>query len=203
MRENEPPPEALREDYVVAASEREDWALDAAPLHAAMNRSREMAFSFARFALGMLFLLNAGGIVGFPVLAQLVGARLAEHWPLALLGIGAFTIGVTCAAVATLLAFISMFADGLMIFRHLERLAPRDFDLSAFHEGKAELEKRLRRDMRMRIHALRFGLVSLAAFLVGAVFAALVLAARLPEGPGPLQVHAAVRPSPSWNVEPI
>ena len=180
----ESPPESLRPDFLEAAARREDWAAETAPLFAAMHRSREMAFAFARFALAMLFALNAGGLLGFPVLAQLIGVHLFEHWPLTLLSVAAFTIGVVCTAVATLLAFISMFADGLMIYRHLERIVAGDPPAGT----KAELEKRLRRDLRMRVRALRFGLLALAGFLVGAVFAALVLASRIPAGVEPYRV---------------
>ena len=176
----------MREDFLAAAARREGWATQTEPLFQAMARSREMAFSFARFALGMLFLLNAGGLLAFPVLAQLVGVKLDEHWPLTLLSIAAFTIGVACAAVATLLAFLSMFADGLMIYRHLERIGS---GASAMGESKTELEKRLRRDLRLRVRALRFGLLALASFLVGAVFAAFVLMSRIPSGPEPYRVE--------------
>ena len=180
----EPAPESLAPDFLEAAARREGWAAETAPLFAAMHRSREMAFSFARFALAMLFALNAGGLLGFPALAQLIGVKLADHWPLTLLGIAAFAIGVVCTAVATLLAFISMFADGLMIYRHLERVVAGE----PTGETKAELEKRLKRDLRMRVRALRFGLLALAGFLVGAVFAALVLASRIPAGAEPYRV---------------
>jgi len=187
-------PESLRADFLAETARREGWALDTAPLFAAMTRSREMAYSFARFALGALFLLNLAGLFVFPTLAQLLGTRLADHLPLALLSIGAFVIGVTCAAVATLMAFISLFADSLMIYRHLERIgearSPRGLSDQAFAESKGELEKRLKRDMRMRVRGLRFGLLALAAFIVGAVFATLVLSAHIPGGPpAPLQVE--------------
>ncbi len=186
-----PVPESLRAEFLAAAAEREGWAMDTAPLFAAMTRSREMAYSFARFALGALFALNAGGLFGFPVLAQLVGTRIGDHMPLSLLSIAAFVIGVTCASVATLLAFLSMFADSLTIYRHLERIGAGAAAEIA-NESKAELAKRLRRDMRQRVRALRFGLLALASFIIGAVFATMVLSAPVPGGPQSFSVHAAL-----------
>jgi hypothetical protein len=190
----DPIPESVRADFLAAAAEREGWATDTAPLFAAMTRSREMAYSFARFALAVLFLLNAAGLFGFPILTQLVGTKFGDHMPLALLSIGAFVIGVTCAAVATLLAFLSLFADSLTIYRHLERIGAGQAAVAAeiVEESKAELAKRLRRDMRLRIRALRFGLLALASFIVGAVFATMVLTAEVPGGPQSFWVHAAL-----------
>jgi hypothetical protein len=171
-------PEALRADFLAARARREDWHGDIAPLLTALARSREMAFAFARMALIMLFTLNAAGVVAFPALAQLVGTKLSDHLPLALLSVAAFVIGLVCAAAATLLSFLALFADSLILTRHLETLARRGGP-AAQSIAATELERGLKRDRRTRRRALRFGLLSFAAFLVGVVFAALILSARV------------------------
>jgi MFS family permease len=170
-------PEPLRADFLAARARREDWHGDIAPLLTALARSREMAFAFARMALVMLFILNAA-VVAFPALAQLVGTKLPDHLPLALLSVAAFVIGLVCTAAATLLSFLALFADSLILTRHLETLARRGGP-AAQSIAATELERGLKRDRRTRRRALRFGLLSFAAFLVGVVFAALILSARV------------------------
>jgi len=172
------PPKPLREDFIAAQARREGWHVETAPLFTALARSREMAFAFARMALVMLFALNAGGVVIFPVLAQLIGTKLADHLPLALLSVAGFVIGLTCAAVATLLSFLALFADSMNLGRHLEMLAQNGALATQIGSGK-ELERRLKQSQRTRRRALRFGLLSFAAFLVGVVFATLILSARV------------------------
>jgi hypothetical protein len=197
----EAPPAALAAEILAEAARRQGWALDAAPLFAAMNRSREMAYSFARFALGSLFLLNAGGAFALPTLAQLIGVSLAEHAALAFFAFAAFVAGVACSAAATLLAFLSLLHDSRIFHRHLERVgAAHGFGTEMIAESATELERRLKRDMWMRAGALRFGLLAFAAFVIGAVFATMVLSSPLPGKPLPLRVEA---PSAALIVPPL
>jgi hypothetical protein len=188
------PPEPIRPDFLAEAARRQGWAFESAPLFAAMTRSREMAFGFARFALGSLFFLNVAGLFGLPTLAQLIGAHLDSHLQLALSSLGAFTIGVTCAAVATLMAFLAMSRDSATLYRHLERIgeARGPFGLSAgtFVTGKIAMERELKHDQRMRARALRFGLLAFGSFLIGAAFATLFLAAQVPGPPAHLRIEA-------------
>jgi hypothetical protein len=199
----EAPPEPIRPDFLAEAARRQGWALDSAPLFAAMGRSREMAFSFARLALASLFFLNVIGLFGLPTLAQLIGEHLDSHLQLALSSLGAFTIGVTCAAVATLLAFLAMSRDSTIIYDHLERIGeargPYGLSAGTFVSSKLAMERTLRRDGRMRGRALRFGLLAFCSFLVGMMFATLFLAQHLPGPPAQLKIEAgatgARRPS--------
>lgn len=189
------PPEPIRPEFLAEAARRQGWAFDRAPLFAAMSRSREMAFSLARFALAALFLLNAAGLFALPTLAQLIGARLDVHAQLVLSSMGAFTIGVTCAALATLMAFLAMFRDSVVIYKHLERVGEENgpYGLSAhgFVASKLEMERSLRRDLRLRGRALRFGMLAFGAFLVGAIFASMILATSVPVHQVNLRIEAA------------
>jgi hypothetical protein len=190
----EEPPEPIRPDFLAEAARRQGWAFDNAPLFAAMTRSREMAYSFARFGLGTLFFLNVAGLFGMPTLAQLIGARWETHLQLALSSLGAFTIGLTCAAVATLLAFLAMSRDSATIYFHLERIGeargPYGVSANNFVTSKIAMERELRRDLRTRAQALRFGLLAFGAFLIGAIFATMFLASRLPGSPEHLRIEA-------------
>jgi len=189
------PPEPIRPEFLAEAARRQGWALDSAPLFAAMARSREMAFSFARFGLACLFFLNAAGLFGLPALAQLIGAHLDSHLQLALSSLGAFTIGVTAAALATLLAFLAMYRDSTAIYTHLERIGdsrgPFGISANTFVTSKIEMERNLRRDKRTRARALRFGMLAFASFLIGVVFAGMFLAAHLPGAPAQMRIEAA------------
>jgi len=190
----EVPPEPIRPDFLAEAARRQGWAFDNAALFAAMGRSREMAFSFARFALGSLLFLNVAGLFGLPTLTQLTGAHLEAHLQLALSSLGAFTIGMTCAAVATLLAFLAMSRDSATIYQHLERIGeargPQGLSAGSFVTSKIAMERDLERDQRMRARALRFGVLAFGSFLVGAAFAALFLAQHLPGAPEHLRIEA-------------
>lgn len=192
----EEPPEPIRPDFLAEAARRQGWAFDNAALFAAMTRSREMAFSFARFGLGAMFFLNVVGLLGMPTLAQMIGANLNSHLQLVLSSLGAFLIGVTSAAVATLLAFVAMSRNSGTIYRHLERIgeARGTFGISAgtFVSSKIAMEKDLKRDERLRGRAFRFGVLAFASFLVGAVFATVFLAERLPSAPQRLRIEATV-----------
>lgn len=190
----EQPPEPIRPDFLAEAARRQGWAFDNAPLFAAMGRSREMAFSFARFGLGSLFFLNVAGLFGIPTLAQLTGAHIDAHLQLVLSSLGAFTIGVTCAAVATMMAFLAMSRDSATIYQHLERVGdargPHGLTAHTFVTSKIAMEKDLQRDQRMRARALRFGLLAFGSFLVGAAFGTVFLATQIP-GPLPqLRIEA-------------
>jgi hypothetical protein len=191
----EMPPEPIRPDFLAEAARRQGWAFDNAPLFAAMTRSREMAFSFARFALVCMFLLNVIGLLGLPVLSQLVGAQLAPHLQLVLSSLGAFIIGLTSAAVATLLAFLAMSRDSATIYRHLERIGDSRGGLGltagGFVSSKLAMERDLERDQRLRGSALRFGLLAFGAFLIGAVFATLFMIQNIPGPPQRLRIEAA------------
>jgi len=193
----EQPPEPIRPDFLAEAARRQGWAFDNAPLFAAMTRSREMAYSFARFGLGCLFFLNVAGLFGMPTLAQLIGAQWQPHLQLALSGLGAFTIGLTCAATATLLAFLAMSRDSATIYSHLERVGeargPYGVSANSFVSSKIEMERELRQDQQTRARALRFGMLAFAAFLVGAVFTTMFLASRLPGAPEHLRIEAVLQ----------
>jgi hypothetical protein len=202
----EVPPEPIRPDFLAEAARRQGWAFDNAPLFAAMTRSREMAFSFARFGLAILVFLNVVGLFGLPTLAQLIGAHLASHLQLVLSSLGAFTIGVTAAAVATLMAFLAMSRDSAAIYRHLERIgeARGSFGMSAgtFVRSKIEMERDLQRDQRMRARALRFGLLAFGSFLVGAIFATVYLTTQVPRAPERLRIEAS-SPAPATPIQPM
>jgi hypothetical protein len=189
------PPEPIRPDFLAEAARRQGWALDSAPLFAAMARSREMAFSLARFALACLFFLNAAGLFGLPALAQLIGAHLDTHLQLALSSLGAFTVGVTATAVATMLAFLAVSRDSATLYQHLERIgeARGPFGLTAhsFVASKIAMERDLRRDQQRRAQALRFGVLAFGSFLIGMLFASLFLASHLPGPPQHLRIEAA------------
>jgi hypothetical protein len=191
----EEPPEPIRPDCLAEAARRQGWAFENAPLFAAMTRSREMAFSFARFGLASLFLLNVIGLFGLPALSQMMGAHLAAHIQLVMSSIGAFTIGLTSAAVATLLAFVAMARESTSLYRHLERIgdASGGFGLTAgaFVSSKIAVERDLQRGQRLRERALRFGLLAFGAFLVGALFATFFLIQNMPGPPEPLRIEAA------------
>lgn len=188
------PPEPIRPEFLAEAARRQGWAFDNAALFTAMTRSREMAFSFARFGLGAMFVLNVIGLLGMPTLAQLVGASLNSHLQLALSSLGAFIIGVTCAAIATLLAFVAMSRDSATIYRHLERIGesrgPFGISAGTFVSSKIALEKDLKHDERLRGRAFRFGVLAFASFLIGAVFATFFLAKQLPSAPQRLRIEA-------------
>lgn len=190
------PPEPIRPDFLSEAARRQGWAFDTVPLFAAMTRSREMAFTFARFALACLFFLNAAGLFGLPALAQLIGAHLDTHLQLALSSLGAFAIGVTATGVATLLAFLAMARDSATIYQHLERIGesrgPYGLSASSFVASKVAMEQDLRRDQRRRGQALRFGLLAFGSFLIGMVFASLFLASHLPGPPQNFRIEAAI-----------
>jgi hypothetical protein len=189
------PPEPIRRDFLAEAARRQGWAFDNAPLFAAMTRSREMAFSFARFALACMFLLNVMGLLGLPVLSHWVGAQLASHLQLVLSSLGAFTIGLSAAAVATLLAFLAMARDSATIYRHLERIGDArggpGLTAGGFVSSKLAMERDLARDQRLRGSALRFGLLAFGAFLIGAIFATFFMIQNIPGPPAQMRIEAA------------
>lgn len=191
----EEPPEPIRRDFLAEAARRQGWAFDNAALFAAMTRSREMAFSFARFGLAAMFVLNVVGLLGLPTLAQIIGEHLDSHLQLVLSSLGAFLIGVTAAAVATLLAVIAMSRDSNTIFRHLERVGETRTGLGltagSFVSSKIAMERDLRRDQRLRGQAVRFGVLAFASFLIGTVFTTIFLAERLPRTPEHLRIEAS------------
>lgn len=191
----EMPPEPIRPDFLAEAARRQGWAFDNAPLFAAMTRSREMAFSFARFGLACMFLLNVIGLLAFPALSQMVGAQFASHLQLAVSSLGAFTIGLTSAAVATLLAFLAMARDSTTIYHHLERIgdARGGLGLTAggFVSSKLAMERDLERDQRLRGTAMRFGAMAFGAFLIGAIFATFFMIQNIPGPPQKLRIEAA------------
>lgn len=197
----EEPPEPIRRDFLAEAARRQGWAFDNAPLFNAMTRSREMAFSLARFGLASMFVLNVVGLLGLPTLAQIIGAPLIGHLQLVLSSLGAFMLGVTAAGIATLLAIVAMSRDSNTIFRHLERVgdARSGFGLTAgtFVSSKLALERDLLRDQRLRGRAVRFGVLAFAAFLIGATFTTIFLAERLPRLPQHLRIEASV-PAPAF-----
>jgi hypothetical protein len=198
------PPEPLRPEFLAEAARRQGWALDSAPLFHTMNRSREMAFSFARFGLGSLLLLNAAGLFALPTLAQVLGAHLGTHAQLSVSSMGAFVIGVTAAAAATLTAFLAMYRDSIVLYDHLERIGeargPYGLTADSFVASKIALERNLRRDVRMRGRAVRLGLVAFGAFIVGAVFAAMLLATTVPAQPIQLRLETS---APAAALPPI
>jgi hypothetical protein len=198
------PPEPIRPEFLSEAARRQGWALDAAPLFQTMNRSREMAFGFARFALGALLLLNAAGLFALPTLAQVLGARLDNHAQLAVSCMGAFVIGLTSAAAATMMAFLAMYRDSQAIYHHLERLgeahAPYGMSADGFVRDKIDMDRMLRRDGRMRARALRFGMLAFGSFVVGSLFTAMILATSIPAPPIHLRIEAS---SPATHLPPI
>ena len=188
------PPEPIRPDFLAEAARRQGWAFDNAPLFAAMNRSREMAYSFARFGLGTLFFLNVAGLFGLPTLSQLIGAPMNAHLQLVLSSLGAFAVGLAFAAGATLLAFIAMSRDSATIYSHLERVGdargPHGLSAHSFITSKIAVERDLQRDRRLRGQAMRFGIMAFGAFLVGTTFATLFLATQVPHAPEHLRIEA-------------
>jgi len=189
------PPEPLRPEFLAEAARRQGWALDSAALFATMTRSREMAFSLARFALGALLLLNGAGLFALPTLAQVMGARLGDHAQLGVSCMAAFVIGLTAAAGATLMAFLAMYRDSVVIYDHLERIGeargPYGMTADTFVTSKIALERKLRRDVRMRSRALRFGILAFGSFVVGAIFTAMLLATSVPSAPSHLRIEAS------------
>ncbi|MGH6989720.1 MAG: hypothetical protein ACREE3_07470, partial [Stellaceae bacterium] len=188
-------PEPLRPEFLAEAARRQGWALDSAPLFQTMTRSREMAFSLARFALGAMLLLNLAGLFALPTLAQVLGARLGDHAQLAVSTIAAFVIGLTAAAFATLLAFLAMYRDSAVIYDHIERIGeargPFGMTADSFVTSKIALERDLRRDQRMRARALRLGGLAFGSFVIGAIFTTMVLASTIPGPPIHLRVETS------------
>jgi hypothetical protein len=194
------PPEPLRPEFLAEAARRQGWALDSAPLFATLYRSREMAFSFARFALGGLLLLNAAGLFALPILAEVLGARLGDQAQLAVSSVGAFVIGITAAAAATLMAFLAMYRDSVVIYDHLARIGeargPFGMTADTFVTSKIALERNLRRDGQMRSRAVRFGILAFGSFVIGAIFSAMILATTIPSPPIHLRIEASTTATP-------
>jgi hypothetical protein len=155
--------------------------------------SREFANQYAKAALQSLFLLNGGALIAFPAFGQLVGTAFNEQLGVVILSLAGFVGGLACVILATLLAFLALDADAQCIYymtedrqrQYAKVQYPDTYDEaieaarveSEMMSGKCQAQFVLRRRW-----AILLGLLSLAAFIFGALCAAGVLA-----GPSTLQ----------------
>lgn len=166
----------------------ERWRTDVQPIHEAAERSREMAYGYAKLAIQTMFLLNGGALIVFPAFAQLVGTAFRDHVVSALLSVGGFVSGLVLIGVTTLLAYLSMDADAAAI-RQYGEVVKINLNQSQDPDAKAEKyetprsvaaaaqERHYRRANVMRWWAVGLGVGSMVAFVFGALYAARVLSA--------------------------
>jgi len=164
----------------------ERWRTEVQPVHEEKERSREMAFGFAKMAIQTMFLLNGGALIAFPAFAGLVGAAFKEHISIFLLSAGGFVTGLVFIAITGLLAYISMDADTEAI-RQREEIVKIDLikaqnpdgftpDMQKIQdEAKQARDASYQRAVGLRRRALGLGIGSMFAFVFGASFAAVVL----------------------------
>lgn len=166
----------------------ERWRTDVQPLHEHRLMSREHAYGYAKVAIQTMFLLNGGALIAFPAFAQLVETAFKDHVTFALLSIGGFVLGLLLIAITALLAYLSMGADAAAVSQKeeyvklgLNREQAADDDKPEYDEKRVTAEKERKRKYNLATRLAWSGLVlwvaSLAAFVFGAIFAALVLSA--------------------------
>jgi hypothetical protein len=166
----------------------ERWRTDVQPLHEHRLMSREHAYGYAKVAIQTMFLLNGGALIAFPAFAQLVETAFKDHVTFALLSIGGFVLGLLLIAITALLAYLSMGADAAAVNQKeeyvklgLNRDRAADDDKPEYDEKRATAEKERKRKYnlatRLAWSGLALWVASLAAFVFGAIFAALVLSA--------------------------
>ena len=169
----------------------ERWRTDVQPLHEHRLMSREHAYGYAKVAIQTMFLLNGGALIAFPAFAQLLGTAFKDHVTIALLSIGGFVFGLVLIVITTLLAYLSTAADAEAVNQKeeyvklgLNRDQVADDDKPEYDKKRATAEKERKRHYgratRLALWGLGLGVGSLAAFVFGAIFAALVLSAAQP-----------------------
>lgn len=169
----------------------ERWRTDVQPLHEHRLMSREHGYGYAKVAIQTMFLLNGGALIAFPAFAQLLGTAFKDHVTIALLSIGGFVFGLVLIAITTLLAYLSMAADAEAVNQKeeyvklgLNRDQVADDDKLEYDKKRATAEKERKRKFNLATGLALSGVVlwvaSLAAFVFGALFAALVLSAAQP-----------------------
>ena len=164
----------------------ERWRTDVEPLYHAGERSRDMAFQFAQTAIRSMFLLNGGALIAFPAFAELVGTEFHQNIWEFLLSTGGFVLGLVLIVATTLLAYMAMDADAAAI-RQRQEIVKIDLNRSHAPEWYSNEVKQARVDAEaaenksaglfkvLSSWALALGIGSIAAFLFGAAFAAVVL----------------------------
>jgi hypothetical protein len=148
--------------------------------------SREHAHSFAKVAIQSTFILNGGALISFPAFAKAVGTGLHDHVGLAVTSMVFFVIGLGLTTAATVLAFFAadayasayalreMYVRGLL---HKLAAVGEEKDFYGKQAESAESERRQREDVweALMLRAIGLVIASLAAFVVGAFFAAFVV----------------------------
>ncbi len=169
----------------------ERWRTDVKPLHEHRLMSREHAYGYAKLAIQTMFLLNGGALIAFPAFTQLLGTAFKDHVTIALMSIGGFVFGLVLIAITILLAYLSMAADAEAVNQKeeyvklgLNRDQVADDKKPEYDKKRATAEKERKRKYelatRLALWGLGLGVGSLAAFVFGAIFAALVLSAAQP-----------------------
>lgn len=164
----------------------ERWRTDVQPVHEAKERSREMAYGFAKMAIQTMFLLNGGALIAFPTFAELVGPGLTSQLMFALISIAAFVVGLVFIGVTSLLAYLAMNADAEALSQReeyvklgLNQSRAEAEEQSKYVSSRAAAEERreyfYQWAVKYRACALSLGIASTVAFMTGAFFAATVM----------------------------
>ena len=189
-----PDPEAVRLwfDKVAIEDSRYRTYLDRirvteVPLQEKTRQSREFATVYAQSCIKSLFLLNGGALIGFPAFAEVADVPLDQHLAAFLISGGSFVAGLVLIGVTSLLAYLSVDAQ-VAQFERAEWVARVKLN-DSFNPENVTAEEREKKDTwereekkfrkishKLTVWAVGVGTLSLVAFIVGAMFAAAVLA---------------------------
>lgn len=179
----------------------EHLRIEVGTVHESAERSRDMAFGFAKMALQTMFLLNGGALIAFPAFAQLVGNGFSSHVTTALISICGFAAGLVFISTATLLAYLAMDADKESSYRREGVLTinlTQSYHPDCHNQAQEELRTERQSDSekyhalgnKLRTGAIVLGFLSLAAFIGGTICAGYVLSAATPGTKSPTQASA-------------
>ena len=165
----------------------EHWRTEIEPLHESRIKSREFAFQFSKFTLQSIFLLNGCALIAFPTFAGLIGTGFQHQLTWALVSIAFFVLGLILVAASSLFAFFSMNADSDAIHQRSESVKAQLNEQRVAQENKQTFQNvswsalelsdgAMKLAYKLRAWAIGLGIGSISAFIVGVVFAGLVLA---------------------------
>ncbi len=147
-----------------------------APMHADSRSNYDAATKYAEAAIKSVFALNGGGLLALPALITLFKIDLKPAAPWIIAAGAVFIAGLICAAFTSFLGYLSAMATvhsiedqvTLQIVKHAEtyQYKATPVDVQKLEQRRDRLAGR---SIFLRHAAVATGVVSLAAFIVGAV----------------------------------
>ena len=159
------------------------WRTNVGPLEQRADALGRHAVAYGQLAIRNVFLLNGGAIIAVPSFAQLVKTPLNDSITLFLVSMGSFVLGlclITASALFAYLNFIAAQQIAQLDAGHMRTVLNRDkrklAEVAPPDDYKSNREALIDRQNWTARGSIGLGLAGGAVFVVGMVFAMLVLA---------------------------